>query len=193
MDNSAAEMHTTIYSISESPQAAGTIWVGTDDGNVQLTRDDGKSWTNVTGNLKGAAEGVVGKLGRGEPARRGHGLRDVRPPHLRRPRPLGLRHARLRQELATAGHAGGRTWHPRLRARHQGRRAARRTCCSSARNSASGSRSTAAQSWASFKGDRFPGRRGARPRDPAARQRPRDRARTVEASGSSTTSPRCAR
>jgi len=53
VDNSAAEMHTTIYSISESPQAAGTIWVGTDDGNIQLTRDGGKSWTNVTGNLKG--------------------------------------------------------------------------------------------------------------------------------------------
>jgi photosystem II stability/assembly factor-like uncharacterized protein len=53
VDNSAAEMHTTIYSISESPQSAGTIWVGTDDGNVQLTRDAGKTWTNVTGNLKG--------------------------------------------------------------------------------------------------------------------------------------------
>jgi len=53
VDNSAAEMHTTIYSISESPKAAGTIWVGTDDGNVQLTRDAGSSWTNVTGNLKG--------------------------------------------------------------------------------------------------------------------------------------------
>jgi len=53
VDNSAAEMHTTIYSISESPKSAGTIWVGTDDGNVQLTRDGGKSWTNLTGNLKG--------------------------------------------------------------------------------------------------------------------------------------------
>ena len=53
VDNSAAEMHTTIYSISESPKAAGTIWVGTDDGNVQITRDGGKNWTNVTGNLKG--------------------------------------------------------------------------------------------------------------------------------------------
>ncbi len=47
VDNSAAEMHTTIYSISESPKSAGTIWVGTDDGNVQLTRDGGKSWTNT--------------------------------------------------------------------------------------------------------------------------------------------------
>ncbi|MBA2920390.1 sialidase [Sphingomonas sp. MAH-20] len=52
VDNSAAEMHTTIYSISESPKAAGQIWVGTDDGNVQLTRDGGKSWTNLTKNLK---------------------------------------------------------------------------------------------------------------------------------------------
>jgi photosystem II stability/assembly factor-like uncharacterized protein len=53
VDNSAAEMHTTIYSISESPKAAGTIWVGTDDGNVQLTRDGGKSWSNVVANVKG--------------------------------------------------------------------------------------------------------------------------------------------
>jgi photosystem II stability/assembly factor-like uncharacterized protein len=53
VDNSAAEMHTTIYSISESPKSAGTIWVGTDDGYVQLTRDGGKTWTNLTGNIKG--------------------------------------------------------------------------------------------------------------------------------------------
>jgi len=51
VDNSAAEMNTTIYSISESPRAAGEIWVGTDDGNVQLTRDGGRSWSNVTANL----------------------------------------------------------------------------------------------------------------------------------------------
>jgi photosystem II stability/assembly factor-like uncharacterized protein len=48
VDNSAAETHTTIYTISESPKSAGTIWVGTDDGNLQLTRDGGKSWTNLT-------------------------------------------------------------------------------------------------------------------------------------------------
>jgi photosystem II stability/assembly factor-like uncharacterized protein len=51
VDNSSAEMNTTIYSISESPKAAGQIWVGTDDGNVQLTRDGGKNWTNLTPNL----------------------------------------------------------------------------------------------------------------------------------------------
>jgi photosystem II stability/assembly factor-like uncharacterized protein len=51
IDNSDAETHTTIYSISESPRDGNTIWAGTDDGNLQLTRDAGKSWTNVVGNV----------------------------------------------------------------------------------------------------------------------------------------------
>ena len=51
VDNSYAEMHTTIYSISESPRDGQTIWVGTDDGNLQVTRDGAKSWTNVVGNV----------------------------------------------------------------------------------------------------------------------------------------------
>jgi photosystem II stability/assembly factor-like uncharacterized protein len=53
VDNSAAEMHTTIYSISESPLQAGLIWAGTDDGNLQLTRDGGSHWENVIGNVAG--------------------------------------------------------------------------------------------------------------------------------------------
>ena len=53
VDNSEAEMHTTIYSISESPRDAQTIWVGTDDGNLQITRDGGKNWTNVVANVPG--------------------------------------------------------------------------------------------------------------------------------------------
>ena len=56
VDNSSAEMHTTIYSISESPKNGQTIWVGTDDGNVQVTRDGAKNWTNVTGNVAGLAK-----------------------------------------------------------------------------------------------------------------------------------------
>jgi photosystem II stability/assembly factor-like uncharacterized protein len=58
VDNSAAEMHTTVYSISESPLTAGLIWVGTDDGNVQLTRDAGEHWTNLTANLPGVPKGA---------------------------------------------------------------------------------------------------------------------------------------
>jgi photosystem II stability/assembly factor-like uncharacterized protein len=53
VDNSSAEMHTTIYSISESPKNGQIVWVGTDDGNVQMTRDGAKTWTNVVGNIKG--------------------------------------------------------------------------------------------------------------------------------------------
>jgi photosystem II stability/assembly factor-like uncharacterized protein len=54
IDNSSAENHTTIYSVSESPKNAEVVWAGTDDGNVQVTRDGGKTWTNVTGNVTGA-------------------------------------------------------------------------------------------------------------------------------------------
>jgi hypothetical protein len=57
VDNSYAEMHDTIYSISESPRQAGLIWVGTDDGNIQLTRNGGKSWDNVVGNIHGLPKG----------------------------------------------------------------------------------------------------------------------------------------
>jgi photosystem II stability/assembly factor-like uncharacterized protein len=53
VDNSSAEMHTTIYSISESPRNANVIWVGTDDGNLELSRDGTKTWTNVVGNVPG--------------------------------------------------------------------------------------------------------------------------------------------
>ncbi|HEY3103113.1 MAG TPA: hypothetical protein VGJ69_05950 [Pyrinomonadaceae bacterium] len=53
VDNSSAEMHTTIYAISESPKNPMIVWVGTDDGNVQITRNGGKTWRNVTSNLAG--------------------------------------------------------------------------------------------------------------------------------------------
>jgi photosystem II stability/assembly factor-like uncharacterized protein len=53
-DNTRAEFHCTILTIAESPKDAGLIWAGTDDGNVQLTRDGGKTWTNVAPNIAGA-------------------------------------------------------------------------------------------------------------------------------------------
>ncbi|HZE07571.1 MAG TPA: hypothetical protein VE110_02330, partial [Gemmatimonadaceae bacterium] len=51
VDNSYAEMHTTIYAISESPKNPNVVWAGTDDGNLQVTRDGGKTWTNVVANV----------------------------------------------------------------------------------------------------------------------------------------------
>ncbi|MEP7011289.1 MAG: glycosyl hydrolase [Acidobacteriota bacterium] len=53
IDNSSAENHTTIFTVAESPKDPNQIWVGTDDGNVQLTRDGGKTWTNLVKNLTG--------------------------------------------------------------------------------------------------------------------------------------------
>lgn len=53
VDNSDAEAHTTIYTISESPKNGDVVWVGTDDGNLQVTRDGGKHWSNVVGNVPG--------------------------------------------------------------------------------------------------------------------------------------------
>ncbi|MEN0042768.1 MAG: glycosyl hydrolase [Pseudomonadota bacterium] len=58
VDNSTAENYTTIYSISESPLDHRTIWVGTDDGNLQLTRNGGRSWDNVVGNINGVPAGT---------------------------------------------------------------------------------------------------------------------------------------
>jgi photosystem II stability/assembly factor-like uncharacterized protein len=44
----------TISTISESPVTAGMIWVGTDDGRVHVTRDGGKTWSDVTANIAAA-------------------------------------------------------------------------------------------------------------------------------------------
>lgn len=52
-DNSGAETHTTIFTIAESPLDEKVIWVGTDDGNVQITKDGGKNWKNVVANVPG--------------------------------------------------------------------------------------------------------------------------------------------
>tara|TARA_B100000795_G_scaffold263296_1_gene242267 strand:+ start:44761 stop:47856 length:3096 start_codon:yes stop_codon:yes gene_type:complete len=53
VDNSGAENHTTIFTIAESPLDEKIIWIGTDDGNVQVTTNAGESWSNVTANLTG--------------------------------------------------------------------------------------------------------------------------------------------
>lgn len=53
LDITGAETHCTILSISPSAKEKGTIWVSTDDGNVQLTRDGGKTWTSFRGKIPG--------------------------------------------------------------------------------------------------------------------------------------------
>jgi len=56
-DATGAENYTTILSIEPSPLDKNIIWVGTDDGNVQLTIDRGKTWTNLSNKLYGAPDG----------------------------------------------------------------------------------------------------------------------------------------
>jgi photosystem II stability/assembly factor-like uncharacterized protein len=46
-DVTSAETHATIITLCESPLSPGLIWAGTDDGFVHLTRDGGRTWTNV--------------------------------------------------------------------------------------------------------------------------------------------------
>jgi len=53
IDNSTAENNTTIYVISESPVDDNIVWVGTDDGYVQVTANGGKRWNNVTSTMTG--------------------------------------------------------------------------------------------------------------------------------------------
>ncbi len=47
-DNTSIEYYCTIFTVNESPITKGLIWVGSDDGLVNLTRDGGKTWSNVT-------------------------------------------------------------------------------------------------------------------------------------------------
>ncbi|MDQ7040422.1 MAG: hypothetical protein Q9M35_05730 [Rhodothermus sp.] len=55
-DVTGAENFTTITVIAPSPVERGVIWVGTDDGQVHLTRDGGKTWTNLSRRIKGVPE-----------------------------------------------------------------------------------------------------------------------------------------
>jgi len=52
-DNIGVEYSGVVYGIAESPLTRGVIWVGTNDGYVQLTRDGGTTWTNLTASLPG--------------------------------------------------------------------------------------------------------------------------------------------
>ena len=58
IDITGAENFCTILTIAPSHKEKGVIWVGTDDGNVQLTRDGGKTWTSFRGKIPGMPNGA---------------------------------------------------------------------------------------------------------------------------------------
>ena len=53
-----AESYCTITTLAESPSKKGVLWVGTDDGNLQYSRDAGESWTNVVHNVPGIPKNI---------------------------------------------------------------------------------------------------------------------------------------
>ncbi|MCI0606427.1 glycosyl hydrolase [bacterium] len=55
-DNTGVEIYCTIFAVAESPIEKDLIWAGTDDGYVQITKDGGKTWTNVTRSMNGLPE-----------------------------------------------------------------------------------------------------------------------------------------
>jgi photosystem II stability/assembly factor-like uncharacterized protein len=69
--NDGVEEYPTITTISESPLTSQVLWVGTDDGNLQVTRDGGKTWKNVASKVPGVPKGtyvtrvVASKTGEG--------------------------------------------------------------------------------------------------------------------------------
>ena len=52
-DNVGVEYAGVVFAIAESPREKGVIWAGTNDGQLQVTRDGGGHWTNVTANIPG--------------------------------------------------------------------------------------------------------------------------------------------
>ena len=61
-DISGAETYNTILTINVAPSDDNVIWVGTDDGLAQVTRDGGKTWANVAGHFPGLAADAEGRI-----------------------------------------------------------------------------------------------------------------------------------
>ena len=70
-DNVGVEYAGVVFAIAESPRERGVIWAGTNDGQLQVTRDSGEHWTNVTANIPGLPRwGTVSNV---EPSRHDNG------------------------------------------------------------------------------------------------------------------------
>ena len=99
----ASSAYSTIIAISESPVMPGVVWAGTDDGNLQVSRDGGTTFTEVGKNMHRPAAGrahrrrsVLDLAHRRVALRRRHGVRRRRRPPQRRSQAVRVRHARLR-------------------------------------------------------------------------------------------------
>jgi len=118
VDNSSAEEHTTHLLDQRVALRPQHIWVGTDDGNLQLTRDGGKSWTNLVRKREGVASELLGELGGGEPSMTPHRVCGLRSAHVRRHDPWVYRPP---TSADLDAHRGTRAGRPRVRPRHSRR------------------------------------------------------------------------
>jgi photosystem II stability/assembly factor-like uncharacterized protein len=92
-DATGEEVYSTLYTIRESPVQRGVIWTGSNDGPIYVTRDDGKTWANVT------PAGLTRTEHRAESASRGKCVCGHLSIFAGRLRALHLSHRRLRQNL----------------------------------------------------------------------------------------------
>ena len=97
LDQTGVETYATVFTIAPSPHDGQTIWAGSDDGLVHVTRDGGKTWDNVT--PKDLPEFARISLIEASPHKAGHGVRGGEPLPARRPRAVRLQDRRLRQDV----------------------------------------------------------------------------------------------
>ena len=120
--NDGVVAYSTIVSLSESPVVPGVVWAGTDDGNVQVSRDGGLTFTEVGKNIPGLPResSLLDLAHRRVALRRRHRLRLGRRPPFQRPQALPVRHARLRTargraSAATCRRSASSRWCVRIR------------------------------------------------------------------------------
>src|SRR5207237_186692 len=95
--NDGIQAWPTIISFAESPKRAGILYAGTDDGNVQVSRDSGRSWTNVVDKIPGLPKGIwISEV----VTSRSDGVSHRRRTSAERFRDLRVRQQRLRSDMA---------------------------------------------------------------------------------------------
>ena len=149
----------------------GVVWAGTDDGNVQVSRDGGRDVHRGRQEPAGPAGRITMYwISRIDASHFDPGTAYVvgRRSSQRRPEAVRLRHARLRHDLAEHRRATCRPYRQRPGRFARIRRT--RTCCTSAPSSACSSRSTAGKAWQKFMNN-FPTVRIGRHPRPSARRR----------------------
>ena len=132
-----AENYGTLAYIAESPHEKGVIWTGSDDGLVQLTRDDGATWKNVTPTRAGR---VPDQRDRGVAVRQGDGVHRDDAVQVQRSRAGPVQDDRLRRDL---DEDRSREFRPTRSRAWCARTTSGATCSSRARSVASSSHGTA--------------------------------------------------